>query len=126
MRSSNAASTTSLPSRPAGSATMSRSRCCAGDRGSRTPDGGPGAAGGRSVLSMTDDLAFLDATAQAELVRTRQLSPVELVDAAINRIEKLNPELNAVIHPRFDQARYEVMAVLPAGPVLALPALRRF
>src|SRR5215218_2400516 len=73
---------------------------------------------------MTDDLAFLDATAQAELVRTGQLSPMELVDAAINRIEKLNPELNAVIHPRFDQARDEVAAAgLPDGPFRGVPTL---
>ena len=45
------------------------------------------------------DLAQLDATAQAELVRSGEASPLELVDAAIARIEKLNPELNAVIHP---------------------------
>jgi amidase len=54
---------------------------------------------------MTDDLSSLDATAQAELVRTGELSPIELVDAAITRIEKVNPELNAVIHPLFDAAR---------------------
>ena len=48
---------------------------------------------------------FLDATAQAELVRTGEASPLELVDDAINRIEKLNGELNAVIHPLFDSAR---------------------
>lgn len=73
---------------------------------------------------MTDDLSVLDATAQAELVRTGQLSPVELVDAAINRIEKLNPELNAVIHPRFDQARDEVAAAaLPDGPFRGVPTL---
>ena len=53
----------------------------------------------------TDDLAVLDATAQAELVRTKQASPAELVDAAIARIEALNPALNAVIHERFDKAR---------------------
>ena len=46
---------------------------------------------------------FLDATAQAELVRTGEASPLELVDDAIARVEKLNGELNAVIHPRFDQ-----------------------
>ena len=40
---------------------------------------------------MSDELALLDATAQAELVRRRQASPRELVDAAIGRIEKLNP-----------------------------------
>ncbi|HEY4397338.1 MAG TPA: amidase [Acidimicrobiia bacterium] len=72
---------------------------------------------------MTDDLALLDATAQAELVRSGQLSPVELVDAAINRIEKLNPEVNAVIHPRFDQARDEAAAALPDGPFRGVPTL---
>jgi len=41
------------------------------------------------------DLSQLDATAQAELVRTGDVSPLELVDAAINNIEKINPELNA-------------------------------
>jgi amidase len=48
---------------------------------------------------MTDEFATLDATAQAELVRTGQVTPLELVDAAINRVEKLNPDLNAVIPP---------------------------
>ncbi|HYV59508.1 MAG TPA: amidase, partial [Acidimicrobiia bacterium] len=73
---------------------------------------------------MTDDLAFLDATAQAELVRCGQVSPVELVDAAINRIEKLDPELNAVIHPRFDRARDEAAAAaLPDGPFRGVPTL---
>jgi len=36
------------------------------------------------------DLAVLDATAQAELVRSGDASAAELVDAAIGRIEKLN------------------------------------
>jgi amidase len=73
---------------------------------------------------MTDDLALLDATAQAELVRTGQVSPLELVDSAINRIEKLNPELNAVIHPRFDRARDEAASAdLPDGPFRGVPTL---
>src|SRR5258705_22020 len=50
-------------------------------------------------------LSDLDATAQAELVRRGDASPRELVDAAILRIEKHNPELGAVIIPLFDQAR---------------------
>ena len=54
---------------------------------------------------MTTELSQLDATAQADLVRTGDASPVELVDAAITRVEKLNGELNAVIHPLFDRAR---------------------
>jgi amidase len=73
---------------------------------------------------MTDDLAVLDATAQAELVRNGDLSPVELVDAAITRIEKLNPEVNAVIHPRFERARDEAASDgLPDGPFRGVPVL---
>jgi amidase len=73
---------------------------------------------------MTDDLAVLDATSQAELVRTGDVAPVELVDAAITRIEKLNPELNAVIHSRFERAREEAAsAALPDGPFRGVPML---
>jgi Asp-tRNA(Asn)/Glu-tRNA(Gln) amidotransferase A subunit family amidase len=42
-----------------------------------------------------DDLWRLDATAQAALVRAREVSPVELVRHAIDRIERLNPRINA-------------------------------
>ena len=58
---------------------------------------------------------FLDATAQAELVRTGQATPLELVDEAIARVEKLNGELNAVIHPLFDKARAQAQEPLPDG-----------
>ena len=51
-----------------------------------------------------DDLAHLDATAQAELVRSGEVSARELVEAAIARIEALNPQLNAVIHTDYDRA----------------------
>jgi len=73
------------------------------------------------VLPVTD-LAFLDATAQAELVRGGHASPDELVDAAITRIEKVNPELNAVIHPLFDRARAQAASLdLPDGPFRGVP-----
>jgi amidase len=65
----------------------------------------------------------LDATGQAELVRTKQVTPLELVDAAITRIEKLNPELNAVIHTRFERARAEAETALPDGPFRGVPML---
>jgi amidase len=72
----------------------------------------------------SDDLAFLDATAQAELVRQRKASPRELVDAAIARIERVNPQLNAVITPLFDKARAQAdSAELPAGPFRGVPFL---
>jgi hypothetical protein len=44
-----------------------------------------------------DELSTMDATAQAKLVRRRELTPLELVDAAIARIERVNPTINAVI-----------------------------
>ncbi|MEY2423711.1 MAG: amidase [Acidimicrobiaceae bacterium] len=72
---------------------------------------------------MTDDIGWLDATAQAELVRTGQVSPAELVEGAITRTEKLNPEINAMIHPRFDKARVEAAAALPDGPFRGVPIM---
>jgi amidase len=72
---------------------------------------------------MSDDLATLDATASAELVRRKQVSPRELVDAAIARIEKCNGALNAVITPLFEQARAAVADGLPDGPFRGVPFL---
>lgn len=70
---------------------------------------------------MAEDLSRLDATAQAELVRSGEASPSELVDAAIERIEALNPELNAVIHPLFEKARAAAGGELPDGPFRGVP-----
>ena len=70
------------------------------------------------------DLAWLDATAQAELVRNDEVSPLELIEAAIARIEKVDPELNAVIHHRFDKAIAEAKSGdLPDGPFRGVPFL---
>ncbi len=63
----------------------------------------------------------LDAVAEAELVRTGQASPLELVDAAIARIEARDGEINAVIHPRFEKARAEAAGELPDGPFRGVP-----
>ena len=63
---------------------------------------------------MADDFAHLDATAQADLVRSGDVTPTELVDAAIIRIEALDPQLNAVVLRRFDQARDEA-GILATG-----------
>ena len=69
------------------------------------------------------DLAVLDAIAQAALVRDGDASPRELVDAAIDRIDAVNPAINAVIHRRDDRARAEVDAGLPDGPFRGVPIL---
>lgn len=70
-----------------------------------------------------DEFAALDATAQAALVRSGQVSALELVDAAISRIERGNEALNAVIHERFEQARVEARGPLPDGPFRGVPFL---
>src|SRR5207247_2954281 len=73
---------------------------------------------------MSDDLALLDATAQAELVRQRKVSPRERADAACAASERLNPRLNAVVTQRFEKARAEAAAPdLPAGPFRGVPFL---
>src|SRR3974390_2162706 len=72
---------------------------------------------------MGDDTAWLDATGKAALIRKGEVSPAELVGEAIARIEKLNPQLNAVIHELFDRATSEASGTLPDGPFRAVPFL---
>jgi amidase len=57
----------------------------------------------------------------AGLVSRGEIAPAELVDDAITRIEKLNPQLNAVIRHRFEQARSEAAGTLPDGPFRGVP-----
>jgi amidase len=60
----------------------------------------------------------VDATAQADLVRSGEVTSQELVEGAIERIEALNGELNAVIHPLFEEG----LATAPAhGPFQGVP-----
>ena len=59
----------------------------------------------RWLWAAEDPFAKLDATAQAELVRKKDVSPLELVDAAIRRVEALNPQLNAFVTTCFERAR---------------------
>ncbi|HKF28855.1 MAG TPA: amidase family protein [Candidatus Binataceae bacterium] len=74
------------------------------------------------VLNL-NELSTMDAVAQAELVRSREVTPVELVDAAIARIEKVNPTINAVIHKHFERARAQAAGKLPEGPFRGVPFL---
>jgi amidase len=68
-------------------------------------------------------MTWLDATAQAELVRRGEVSPRELAEAAIARIEAVNPKLDAVIRTRFDAALAEARGHLPDGPFRGVPIL---
>jgi amidase len=75
------------------------------------------------IMAKIDTFASLDGTGQAELVRKRKVKPIELVDAAIERIERLNPIVNAVITPMFEQARIVAKGKLPQGPFTGVPFL---
>jgi amidase len=68
-----------------------------------------------------DDLAHLDATAQAALVRDGEVSAGALVEAAIDRVESLNPTLNAVVTTMFEEARFEEARATVSGGGLRGP-----
>jgi len=75
-----------------------------------------------------DATQWLDATSQAELVDRGEVSARELVQAAIGRIERLNPDLNAIVSRRFDKALTEADAVDRSpkdrrGPFAGVPFL---
>src|SRR5262249_29334443 len=73
-----------------------------------------------------DELARMDATDQADLVRSGQASPEELVEAAIARIESVNEILNAVIHPLFDKARESASLIDVTGaPFKGVPFVNK-
>jgi amidase len=71
-----------------------------------------------------DELARLDGLGQARLVASGRCSPLELVEAAIERIERVDPQLGAVIVRLFDRARAEAASpALPRGPFRGVPIL---
>ena len=72
---------------------------------------------------MSDEPGFVDATTQAEMVRNGEVTPLELVDSAIERVERLNPALNAVITPMYDEAREAASRPIPDGPFSGVPFL---
>lgn len=75
------------------------------------------------MLSL-EEYSRLDATAMAALVEEKEVTPLELVQTAIKALEKVNPRLNAVITPLFDQALASAEGVKPgAGPLAGVPFL---
>src|ERR1700687_1728851 len=74
------------------------------------------------------DLTFLSAVAMAEQIRKRKISPLELADAHLAKIEKLNPKLNAFVHMDEERVRREarnaeaaVMSGRSLGPLHGIP-----
>lgn len=69
------------------------------------------------------ELWKLDATGQAALVREGSATAVDLVEAAIARIEALNPSINAMITPLYDLAREQMRGVDLGAPFAGVPIL---
>jgi amidase len=65
----------------------------------------------------------MDAVDQANLVKRGEVTPLELLDAAIERIERIDPELNAVTIRWFGHARDTARSELPDGPFRGVPFL---
>jgi len=62
------------------------------------------------VTARSGDLAYATVTDLARRIRTRELSPVELLDATIDRIEQRDPDLGAFVYRGFDEARARARA----------------
>src|SRR3989449_8623891 len=71
------------------------------------------------------DYEQYDATGLADLVRRRQVSPTELLEAAIELVQARNGAVNAVTMPLYDYARAAIAAGLPDGPFTGVPFLMK-
>ncbi len=77
--------------------------------------------------TQTDRIHYLDATTLAALIRTRQLSSREVVQAHLDRIATVNPKINAVVTLMADDALKSADAadkIVASGAVLGPPARR--
>ena len=79
------------------------------------------------MSAVTEDMlrtyADSDGLGLAALVRKGELTPIELVETAVATIEKLNPQLNAVIHKLFEMGRSVANEVDPSAPFAGVPFL---
>jgi amidase len=74
-------------------------------------------------MSVFNEYANYDGMGLAELVRAGKVSSLELIEAAIERIENYNPKLNAVVTKMYDDARDRAKQTIPDGPFSGVPFL---
>ena len=72
---------------------------------------------------MFKEYSQYDGTGLAELIRNKDVSSLEVIEAAINQIEKFNPKINAVVYKMYDSAKSEVTQVSPGAPFAGVPFL---
>ena len=70
-----------------------------------------------------DDYSEYDGLGLAALVAKGEVTPAEITEAAIERIERHNPAINAVVYKGYDDARAEARGPLPDGPFKGVPFL---
>ena len=63
---------------------------------------------------MSDELGYMSATELALRIRRRDLSPVEVVDGFLARMEARNPSINAFVHFGFEDARQIAEDIRPS------------
>src|SRR5215831_3732112 len=80
-------------------------------------------AGGEKAMPGFTEYEQYDALGLANLVRQRQVTAEELLEAAIARVEARNPTVNAVVHKLYDYGRQAIAAGLPDGPFTGVPFL---
>lgn len=88
----------------------------------KTPDD-PKQRATKELPSMPHEIHEADATELAAKVRDGEVSPRELVEAAISRIEETDPTLNFMVHRRFEEALTEAGGALPDGPFRGVPTV---
>ena len=74
-------------------------------------------------MSTFEEYDRYDGLGLAELIRTKQISAAEVCETAIERIERINPGINAVVTPMFEIGRACVAAGLNEGPFAGVPFL---
>lgn len=74
-------------------------------------------------MSGFNDYDKYDGLGLAELVRKKEVKPSELGEEAISRIERFNPQVNAVIYKMYEQARKAAEGDLPDGSFKGIPFL---
>jgi amidase len=84
---------------------------------------GMGAFSGPLFADGFDEYLKYDALGLADLVRRKQVTPQELLESAIARIEAVNPKINAVVTKMYDEARRTIDGGLPDGPFKGVPFL---
>ena len=77
------------------------------------------------MTDLAETFGTYDALGLADLVRRKEVTPSELVEIAIERIERVNPALNCVILKTYDLARELARGPLPEGPFTGVPFLMK-